>query len=71
MSTEQQTILNEDSLKLFKKNTYKKSHQEFVRDEVLVGQSIDPYQRIVIASKKLLSQKKISNNELEHIADKD
>lgn len=62
MTTEHQTVVNEDALKLFKKNILKKSHQEFVRDVVLVGQSIDPYQRIVIASEQLLQKDGSANS---------
>ncbi len=52
-----QTILTEESVEPLKMNQYKKPvHQEFVRDEVLIGQSIDPYQRIIEARKHLLSQ---------------
>ncbi len=41
----------------------KKSQQEFVRDDVLVNQSIDPYQRIADASKIINSGESLFFNE--------
>ncbi len=41
----------------------KKSNQEFVRDEVLIAQSIDPYQQIVNANKIMSSGKSLFFNE--------
>ncbi len=41
----------------------KKSQQEFIRDEVLVNQSIDPYQRIADAGKIISSGESLFFNE--------
>ena len=41
----------------------KKSQQEFIRDDVLVNQSIDPYQRIADASKIINSGESLFFNE--------
>ena len=41
----------------------KKSHQEFIRDDVLISQSIDPYQLIVNANKIVASGESLFFNE--------
>ena len=41
----------------------KKSQQEFVRDEVLINQSLDPYQRIIDANKIINSGESLFFNE--------
>ena len=71
MTAEQKPDINEESLKLTNKNTYKKPYQEFVRDDVIISQSIDPYQLILAASKHLLSQKGILSDINHKKTDKD
>jgi hypothetical protein len=70
--TAKQIVLNEESVESLKMGQYKKPyHQEFVRDEVLIGQSIDPFQRIIEARKHLISQEIDCINKNNHKTDKD
>jgi hypothetical protein len=64
MAAEQSLFFSGVSLDSSKISLYQQtSHQEFVRDDVFICQSIDPYQRIVNANKIMSSGESLFFND--------